>query len=70
MGVTPPFIYDKPSSYTFDGPTSRGFNPKAATHASWTPKPPKVKQDGPLITFNRHPDSVCDKEGRMLQLPG
>ncbi|KAK5101873.1 hypothetical protein LTS08_004332 [Lithohypha guttulata] len=57
MAVAPPFIYDKPSSYTFDGPQSRGFNPKAVTYASWTPKQTKVKQDGPLISFNRHPDS-------------
>lgn len=58
MGVQPPFIYDKPSSYTFGGPTSRAFNPRAVTHASWTPRAPKVKQDGPLINFNRHPDTV------------
>ncbi|EXJ82643.1 hypothetical protein A1O3_06456 [Capronia epimyces CBS 606.96] len=57
MGVEPPFIYDRPSTYTFGSPTERGFNPKAATHASWTPKPSKPKQDGPLINFNRHPDS-------------
>lgn len=58
MGVEPPFIYDKPSTYTFDGPTSRGFNPKAVTQASWAPKASKAKQDGPLVSFNRHPDSV------------
>lgn len=58
MGVEPPFIYDKPSAYTFDGPTGRGFNPKAATQASWSPKQPKPKQDGPLVSFNRHPDAV------------
>jgi len=58
MGVEPPFIYDRPTTYTFGGPTDRGFNPKAATHASWAPKPQKLKQDGPLINFNKHPDSV------------
>ncbi|KIX97273.1 uncharacterized protein Z520_06725 [Fonsecaea multimorphosa CBS 102226] len=57
MGVEPPFIYDRPSTYTFGSPTDRAFNPKAATHASWTPKPPKPKQDGPLVDFNKHPDS-------------
>ncbi|KIW77363.1 hypothetical protein Z517_09809 [Fonsecaea pedrosoi CBS 271.37] len=57
MGVEPPFIYDRPSTYTFGSPTDRAFNPKAATHASWTPRPPKPKQDGPLVDFNKHPDS-------------
>lgn len=59
MGVEPPFIYDRPSSYTFAGPTSKSFNPRAATQASWTPRPEKPKQDGPLINFNKHPDTVC-----------
>lgn len=58
MGVEPPFIYDRPSSYTFGAPTDKGFNPKAATQASWTPVAPKTKKDGPLVEFNRHPDSV------------
>ncbi|ETI19605.1 hypothetical protein G647_09439 [Cladophialophora carrionii CBS 160.54] len=57
MGVEPPFIYDRPSTYTFGGPTDRGFQPKAATHASWAPKAQKLKQDGPLVDFNKHPDS-------------
>lgn len=60
MGVEPPFLYDHPSKYTFNGPTDNGFNPKAATIASWTPAQPKPKpkRDGPLIEFNKHPDSV------------
>lgn len=34
------------------------FNPKAVTMASRTPpSPPKKKQDGPLVDFNKHPDS-------------
>ncbi|KIX04024.1 uncharacterized protein Z518_07577 [Rhinocladiella mackenziei CBS 650.93] len=57
MGVKPPFIYDRPSTYTFSGPTDQGFSPKAVTQASWTPRPSKPKQNGPLIDFNRHPDS-------------
>ncbi|KAL2398844.1 hypothetical protein ABEF93_005626 [Exophiala dermatitidis] len=57
MGVQPPFIYDKPSTYTFGSPIDRGFNPKAATEASWAPKPERPKSDGPLINFNKHPDS-------------
>lgn len=59
MGVEPPFIYDKPSTYTFGSPTSHAFNPKAATEASWAPKSSRPKQNGPLVDFNKHPDTVC-----------
>ena len=60
MGVEPPFLYDHPSRYSFNGPTDKGYNPRAATVASWTPAAPKAKRDGPLVEFNRHPDSVSD----------
>ncbi|KAL8940629.1 MAG: hypothetical protein Q9216_002708 [Gyalolechia sp. 2 TL-2023] len=58
-----PFIYDKPSKYSFAGPTDKVWDPKAVTRASYAasiPQPPKPKQEGPLIDakeFNRHPDS-------------
>lgn len=58
MGVEPPFLYDHPTQYSFGGPTDKGFNPKAATVASWTPAQPKPKRNGPLVDFNKHPDSV------------
>ncbi|GKT50227.1 uncharacterized protein ColSpa_10408 [Colletotrichum spaethianum] len=32
------------------------FDPKAVTRASWEPKPRKPKPEGPLVSFNRHPD--------------
>jgi hypothetical protein len=39
-------------------PTQPYFNPKAVTMASrMPPPPPKKKQEGPLIDFNKHPDS-------------
>ncbi|KIV83295.1 hypothetical protein PV11_05333 [Exophiala sideris] len=57
MGVQPPFIYDKPSHYNFGNPTNRSFKPKAATEASWAPSPSRPKQNGPLIDFNKHPDT-------------
>ena len=60
MGAEPPFLYEKPSSYTFSGATNQSFNPTAATQASRAAKQPKPKQDGPLIDakeLNRHPDS-------------
>lgn len=45
--------------YLYDAPTDQStFNPKAVTMASrLPPPPPKKKQDGPLIDFNKHPDS-------------
>ncbi|KAK3944798.1 hypothetical protein QBC46DRAFT_278791 [Diplogelasinospora grovesii] len=33
------------------------FDPKAVTRASYERKPPKPKQEGPLVSFNRHPDA-------------
>ena len=51
---------DHPSKYSFIGPTEKGFNPRAATEASWSPPWPKPNIEGPLINakeFNRHPDS-------------
>lgn len=51
VGRFQPYLYDAP----VDGST---FNPKAVTMASrMPPSPPKKKQDGPLIDFNKHPDS-------------
>lgn len=60
MGVEPPFLYDHPSRYSFTSPTEKGFNPKAVSQASWTPRDPRPQQHGPLINageINRHPDS-------------
>ncbi|KAF2456197.1 hypothetical protein BDY21DRAFT_306115, partial [Lineolata rhizophorae] len=60
-GPQQPYLYDPPprrSRLAKDDPSQHGFNPKAVTQASWTPKPPpKPKPEGPLIDFNRHPDS-------------
>ncbi|ETN36569.1 uncharacterized protein HMPREF1541_08847 [Cyphellophora europaea CBS 101466] len=56
-GSNAPFLYDRPQSWNFGAPTSRGFNPKAATEASWTPRANKPKSNGPLVDFNKHPDS-------------
>ncbi|KAJ5666478.1 uncharacterized protein N7477_008926 [Penicillium maclennaniae] len=53
----PPFLYDRPSTYNFHGPTDPGFNPKAVTQASRIREQPKPKPTGPLLNFNRHPDS-------------
>ncbi|KAI9672517.1 MAG: hypothetical protein M1817_003283 [Caeruleum heppii] len=62
MGVTPPFLYDPPS-HTRNDPYAHSFNPKAVSQLSLQQSlqqhsPPRspIKQ-GPLIDFNRHPDS-------------
>ncbi|KAI9830951.1 MAG: hypothetical protein M1819_005334 [Sarea resinae] len=59
MGVAPPFLYDPPSQYTFDDPYSgrSRYNPKAVSQASLIPQRPRPKQEGPLVNFNKHPDS-------------
>lgn len=56
-GPVKPYIYSN-ARQTYQDPFSNGFDPKAVTRASWTPAPPRPKkQEGPLIDFNRHPDS-------------
>ncbi|KAJ5281782.1 hypothetical protein N7478_007154 [Penicillium angulare] len=53
----PPFLYDRPNAYRFYGPTDPEFDPKAVTQASRTPASPRQRPNGPLVTFNRHPDT-------------
>ncbi|EQL38127.1 hypothetical protein BDFG_00507 [Blastomyces dermatitidis ATCC 26199] len=54
--VEPPFMYDPPSRNRFSG-ISVNFDPKAVTRASWTPREPRMERNGPLVNFNKHPDS-------------
>ncbi|KXH56516.1 hypothetical protein CSAL01_03341 [Colletotrichum salicis] len=50
-----PYLYNVVSNNSrFPEPK---FDPKAVTRASWEPQPRKPKPDGPLVTFNRHPDA-------------
>lgn len=52
-GSAQPYMYDAPHFDT-------SFNPKRVTHASWeAPIPRAPKPKGPLISFNRHPDSYA-----------
>jgi hypothetical protein len=52
-----PYAYERDSMIDTD-PTQPHFNPKSVTMASrLPPPPPKKKQEGPLIDFNKHPDS-------------
>ena len=57
MGAHQPYLYEAEKFSDQRFPTST-FDPKAVTRASWEPKPQKPKQDGPLISFNRHPEYV------------
>ncbi|KAJ5569451.1 uncharacterized protein N7459_008881 [Penicillium hispanicum] len=66
---SPPFLYDRPNTYSFYGPTDPGFNPKAVTQASRTRPPPKPTPKGPLVTFNRHPDSWGSFEQKLMWTP-
>ncbi|KAH9887822.1 hypothetical protein F4778DRAFT_756325 [Xylariomycetidae sp. FL2044] len=52
-----PYMYDAVSRDSWTLP-EKEFDPKAVTRASWEPQPrkKKSKQDGPLVSFNRHPE--------------
>ncbi|KAH8705650.1 hypothetical protein BGW36DRAFT_332950 [Talaromyces proteolyticus] len=54
---SPPFLYDPPSKWSFNDAMSSNFNPKIVTEASRAPRPQRPPQEGPLVNFNRHPDS-------------
>ncbi|KAF2999006.1 hypothetical protein E8E13_007909 [Curvularia kusanoi] len=57
MGRWQPYLYSAPERQSMNDPRDN-FNPKAVTMASrMPPPPPKKKQDGPLVDFNKHPDS-------------
>ena len=56
---SPPFLYDPVSQWSFnDYHRGKSFNPKAVTQASRAPRPQSIPQEGPLVNFNRHPDTV------------
>lgn len=59
MAFSQPYMYS-PTSYDDYGDSrfpSKPFDPKAVTRASWEPKsPPKPRPEGPLVSFNRHPE--------------
>lgn len=55
MGAAQPYMYsaDQRSDSRFP---EAPFDPRAVTRASWEPKPKKPQQNGPFISFNRHPE--------------
>ena len=68
-GSEPPYLYTpttRPVSYPYSD-----FNPKAATQAAWQraslASQPKPKQDGPLVDFNKHPDSYMIVQGNQTE---
>ncbi|OBT66200.1 hypothetical protein VE03_04302 [Pseudogymnoascus sp. 23342-1-I1] len=56
MGVEPPFLYDSVKKDTTRY-SYKEFDPKAVSRASMQSQSPKPKKDGPLVSFNKHPDS-------------
>lgn len=55
MGRWQPYQYNEKRTSQYDVPEI--FNPKAVTMASRQPPSPRKKAEGPLVDFNRHPDS-------------
>ncbi|KAL2142694.1 hypothetical protein VTI28DRAFT_849 [Corynascus sepedonium] len=69
MGASqPPFMYQAVSKDDERFPPTK-FDPKAVTRASYEPKKPKPKPDGPLVSFNRHPDALMVPSGRSRFRP-
>lgn len=69
-GSEPPYLYDAPKHRPIAYPYSE-FDPKAATRDSWNRAAdaarPRPKQNGPLIDFNRHPDSYMIVTGTQVE---
>jgi hypothetical protein len=55
MGIEPPFLYDPVKTGGINA-TYSDFDPKAVTRAANTPRAPRPKRDGPLVSFNQHPE--------------
>ncbi|KAH6856458.1 hypothetical protein B0I37DRAFT_76220 [Chaetomium sp. MPI-CAGE-AT-0009] len=67
-GSQPPFMYQTVSRDDERFPATK-FDPKAVTRASYESKKPKPKPDGPLVSFNRHPDGLMVPNGRSKFTP-
>ncbi|KAK7956830.1 uncharacterized protein PG986_006052 [Apiospora aurea] len=66
MGAQQPYLYDLDQrDYRFP---VKEFDPKVITRQSWEVKPPKPKQEGPLVSFNRHPDAHEVPTGRTSRM--
>ena len=57
MGAQQPFLYQSERyGDMYDGFPATPFDPKAVTRASFQTQRPRPKPDGPLVSFNRHPE--------------
>lgn len=67
-----PYLYDPPSRRQIAYPYS-DFDPKAVTRASWISAAEstvsKPKKEGPLVDFNRHPDSYMIVPPQIVREP-
>ncbi|KFA49539.1 hypothetical protein S40293_02897 [Stachybotrys chartarum IBT 40293] len=67
-GAPRPYMYG--AEFRDDGRfPETNFDPKAVTRQSWEPKPRKPKQEGPLLSVNRHPDAHMLLNYRSKQHP-
>ncbi|KAH7327867.1 hypothetical protein B0I35DRAFT_415927 [Stachybotrys elegans] len=67
-GASQPYMYTAQRQSHGRFP-EKPFDPKAITRQSWEPKPSKPKPNGPLVSFNRHPDAHMVLEYRSKQYP-
>ncbi|ROW09748.1 hypothetical protein VMCG_02417 [Cytospora schulzeri] len=67
MGNQQPYMY---SGVSFDDARfpRTSFDPKAITRSSFEPEKLKIKKEGPLVSFNRHPDSIGKLTGMIVSL--
>ncbi|KAH8751981.1 hypothetical protein F5883DRAFT_206504 [Diaporthe sp. PMI_573] len=56
-GIHQPYMYNRFDSFDDARFPTSSFDPKAVTRSSWEPRPAKPKHEGPLVSFNRHPDA-------------
>jgi hypothetical protein len=55
MGAHQPFMYDAIKTEGHGSPYHE-FDPKRISRESMAPKPQPVKKEGPLVSFNQHPE--------------
>lgn len=55
-GANQPYMYNRFDSFDDARFPASSFDPKAVTRSSWEPRPAKPRHEGPLVSFNRHPE--------------
>lgn len=61
MGAEQPYLYNPVVREDVNRPYTN-FDPKAVSRASFAPNPPRPKKDGPLVSFNQHPEYISHRE--------